>query len=296
MKKAVVLAGVLFVLFMLTIPASASLGQFVGKWQNVNPNTRGIKALEIAVTGNNVTVHAWGQCTPQDCDWGVMPAFAYAPSVGANTAATAVAISVVHKESFAERLIIIRAAGGQLRADSYTHFTDNSARSNYADSELFRRAPAAPALQEDCVGFNPVTATVQRTGANWTIVDGNHAMFAFGDNKAAADKALGVIKRYRMTRSCFVGRPDPSFKYLLVGNQSPVGPFPGEDCLGFNPAAIQVKQINGSWKIVDGSHWMFDFGNKKNEADQTFAIIKKYGFSQSCFVARPNPPFQYMRK
>jgi len=41
---------------------------------------------------------------------------------------------------------------------------------------------------------------------------------------------------------------------------------------------------------------MFDFGSKKAEADKALAIIKKYGFNKSCFVGRPDPSFQYMRK
>jgi hypothetical protein len=300
MKKAVFVLGVFLVLFAFTFQASASIGQFVGKWQNVNPNTKGITALEIAVTGTNVTVHAWGQCTPTDCDWGVMPAYAYAPNVSAPIAASAVAISVVHKESFAERLIIIRPAGSELRVESYTHFTDSSNRSNYFDFEMFKRGAPGPGtpgpLTEDCLPFDPNNTKVQKIGADWTIVDSGHRLFAFGNNGAAANKALAIIKRYHMNKSCFVGRPDPSFSYLLVNNQSPVGPFPGEDCLKFNPANVQVQQIQGAWKIVDGNHWMYDFGDKKDEADKALAIIKKYGFGESCFVTRPNPPFKYLRR
>ncbi len=47
---------------------------------------------------------------------------------------------------------------------------------------------------------------------------------------------------------------------------------------------------------MDGSHWMFSFGSKEDEARQALAIIKKYGFTRSCFVGRPNASFQYMRK
>ena len=69
-----------------------------------------------------------------------------------------------------------------------------------------------------------------------------------------------------------------------------------EDCIAFNPATAQVKFLNNDWKIVDGNHWMFSFGNKEDEARQALAIIKKYGFTRSCFVGRPNASFQYMRK
>jgi hypothetical protein len=83
---------------------------------------------------------------------------------------------------------------------------------------------------------------------------------------------------------------------MLVSGNAPVGALGGEDCVSFNPATTTVQQIKGSWKVVDGSHWMFDFGANKAEAEQTLAIIKKYGFTHSCFVGRPGPSFTYLRK
>jgi hypothetical protein len=153
-----------------------------------------------------------------------------------------------------------------------------------------------PPVTEDCITFNPNTTEVKEIGGRWKIVDGNHWMFDFGSNKAEAEKAFNIIRYYRMNSTCFVGRPDPSFTYLLVSGNAPEGAFVGEDSIPFNPATIEVKEIGGRWKIVDGSQWMFDFGSNKVEAETAFAIIKKYGFRYSCFVGRPNPSFIYMRK
>ena len=150
--------------------------------------------------------------------------------------------------------------------------------------------------KEDCISFNPATTAVQQIQGSWKIVDGSHWMFDFGNNESEARKALAIIQKYRMNQSCFVGRPNPSFQYMLVSSNAPVGALGGEDCVSFNPATTTVQQIKGSWKIVDGSHWMFDFGANKAEADQTLAIIKKYGFTHSCYVGRPGPSFTYLRR
>jgi hypothetical protein len=120
-------------------------------------------------------------------------------------------------------------------------------------------------------------------------------LFDFGKKQDEAEQALKIIKRYRMNQSCFVGRPDPSFQYMLVSGHPPQGSYPGEGCVSFNPHTTEVKQINGRWKIVDGSHWLFDFGNKRDEAEQALRIIKKYGFTRSCFVGRPDASFFYLR-
>ncbi len=154
----------------------------------------------------------------------------------------------------------------------------------------------AQPLKEDCISFNPATAQVKFVSNDWKIVDGSHWMFSFGTKKTEAEQALRVIKHYGMNQSCFVGRPGPSFQYLLRSGTAPAGALAGEDCVSFNPNTAEVKKINNDWKIVDGNHWMFSFGNKEDEARQALAIIKKYGFTRSCFVGRPDPSFTYMRK
>lgn len=154
----------------------------------------------------------------------------------------------------------------------------------------------AAQVKEDCVSFDPATTTVAKRKGNWKVVDGSHWLFDFGSKRKEARQTLRIIKHYKMDRSCFVGRPDPSFQYMLVPDGAPEGSMRREDCVSFNPGAIAVKKISGSWKIVDGSHWIFDFGSKKNEANQAYAIIKKYGFTRSCFVGRPQASFEYLRK
>jgi CARDB len=150
--------------------------------------------------------------------------------------------------------------------------------------------------KEDCISFNPATTTVQQIQGSWKIVDGSMWLLDFGAKKGDADRSLAIIKHYGMNQQCFVGRPHAPFQYYLVSGASPVGPFGGEDCISFNPATTTVQQVQGSWKVVDGSHWMFDFGANKAEADQTLAIIKKYGFTYTCYVGRPGPKFTYLRK
>lgn len=156
--------------------------------------------------------------------------------------------------------------------------------------------PQTDAPREDCLSFNPASTSVQHISGDWKVVDGSHWMFSFGDNRAEAEKTLSIIKHYRMDQTCYVGRPNPSFTYMLAHGAVPYGTFPGEDCVGFNPGRVEAKLINNDWKIVDGNHAMFSFGGNRDEAEQALAIIKYYGFTRSCFVGRPGPSFKYMRK
>lgn len=314
MKKIIVtVSSFVFLLLVFQATSWASVNQFKGTWTNTDPDTRGITKIVITQQGSALRMHAWGQCQPEDCDWGKVPAFIYAPSVSSNMMQTGRVMTANYKTGFSETLVVVKPAGkNRLKAETFTRFTDGSNRSNYTSSQTFRRILIAtpiplppqpmpipqpgPALQEDCISFNPNTTTVKNINGSWKIVDGNQWMFDFGNKKNEAYRALKIIKHYKMNRSCFVGRPDPSFLYMLTPGGAPKGGIPGEDCVSFNPNTIEVKKINGRWTIVDGNHLMFSFGNKKAEAEKAFAVIKKYGFTRTCFVGRPDPNFQYLRK
>ncbi len=193
----------------------------------------------------------------------------------------------------------IRHSGNVLVAEHKTGGFGGSrwTRVGYNPGPAPAPAPSPPtSLNEDCINFNTANAQVRRINGSWKIVDGSHWMFDFGGKRNEALRSLQIIKHYRMNKSCFVGRPGPSFTYMMRGNHAPVGAMAGEDCISFNTANTQVRRINGSWKIVDGSHWMFDFAGKEGEARKSLLIIKRYGFNKSCFVGRPNASFSYLRR
>jgi hypothetical protein len=78
--------------------------------------------------------------------------------------------------------------------------------------------------------------------------------------------------------------------------KAPQGPCPGaEFCRPFDPGRAEIKQVRGSWKIVQGDRWLFDFGKKKAEALAALFLIRVYGFDRSCQVVPAKPRFVYYR-
>ena len=57
------------------IRAKKNCSRFAGTWKNIDPNTKGVTKI-IAETTGAASVHAYGQCSPTDCDWGNAPALA----------------------------------------------------------------------------------------------------------------------------------------------------------------------------------------------------------------------------
>jgi cathepsin L len=177
----------------------------------------------------------------------------------------------------------------------YMWISYNSNSIGYAAAWVRAKAKPKP-MTENCVPFNHATTTVKKVNNSWKIVDGDHSIFDFGKNQTAANRSLKIIKFYKMNSSCSVGRPDPVFNYFLVGNTAPRGNMSGQDCIKFNPDAIQIREIDGRWRISHGNKMMYDFGNKIDEAYHAFNMIKKYGFTHQCYVKGPKPPFHYLHK
>jgi hypothetical protein len=133
------LAAVLLLLLTAT-GGLASMNQFEGSWTNVDANTRGITNLDISVMGSNAKVHAWGKCHPTDCDWGIVKAEAFGPSVSSDLLSGADTLIAVFTTSFSETTLVIKPAGNRLKVDSYDRFLDNSGRANYLASYTFQKA------------------------------------------------------------------------------------------------------------------------------------------------------------
>lgn len=265
------------------------INTFSGKWVNTDPNTSGITTVSIQINSADVMVQAWGKCHPQDCDWGKVKARAYGKSVTDDVKKNTEAIVAEFNTSGIHSILMIRMNGSSLSVQFFTNFTDN--RAPYTGVYSFKKAS-----DEDCIAFDYQKAEAKKVGDRWKITVGNMLLLDFASSETEAKQALSIIKHYKMTSQCFVGRPDPSLEYYLVGGNAPVGAKQGEDCVSFDPAKIAVKQVSGSWKIVEGDHWILDFASNKAEADESFKIIKKYGFKYICFVGRPGASMTYFRK
>ena len=161
---------------------------------------------------------------------------------------------------------------------------------------LITGSSMATSIAQDCITFDPEQATVVTENGTWWIVEGDHFRMDFDHEVEEAEQALEIIKYYGMNSRCFVGRPDPSMEYWLVNGNAPEGAMEGEDAIYFNPSALEVKQIQGRWKIVEGDHWLMDFDQQEGEARLALDIILMYDFSYMCYVGRPDPSMVYFRK
>jgi hypothetical protein len=278
--------------------ASAKIDDFPGKWVNVDPHTNNLTKVHIDMNGPmSVGVHAWGQCHPNDCDWGKVQG-QFIPGGGGTVRAT-------FDSGFSITLLELHNAPGQaLTYDMHVKYTDHSGRMPADAHGVLARADGGGGMggggmgnaamgPEDCMPEPWQQLQVAHTGGEWKIVRGSEWVLSFGANKAAADQSLSIIQHYRFDQMCSVQRPHPSMTYWKRGMDVPGGSTPGEDCIAFHPHQVAAAHVGGEWKVVDGSMWMLSYGNNEAAAEQAASVIKHYHLNRQCFVARPNPPMQY---
>lgn len=108
----------------------------VGTWVNVDHATRDIVRVVIAAKGKEITVHGFGACVPNPCDWGQANGMVYADSV-ATTAA--VAFTAAYNFGFKETTLTGHIYNGALFVESYNHFTDASGRDDYFTLDILSK-------------------------------------------------------------------------------------------------------------------------------------------------------------
>jgi len=280
---------------LASFSARAELADYVGTWENVDQDTRGITKVNIMDTQTGPMIKTWGACAPKDCDWGLAQMVEYrVREGGVDTVLTA-----EYQESFKRTLLVARRERSRLRIEAYTEFLDKSRRDNYMAVYAFQRArpveTTTATLEEDCISHSLAGLELVERRAGWFIIDGGHSIMHFGNNEAEAKTAFNILRHYKANQVCYVGRPVPSMTYILSNGRSPVGPMTGEDCIRHDLERIRVQKRGSNWRLMENGHSMMQFPNEQ-EAKTAEFIIKKYNFTHHCFVGRPDPSMEYFRR
>jgi hypothetical protein len=148
----------------------------------------------------------------------------------------------------------------------------------------------------DCIGLSPQNVAIQQIQNRWKVVDGSNWLLDYGSDKAGAERARDAIRHYGLTKECFIGRPNPSMTYWLVGTQPPSGALIGEDCIPFTPSRLVIANIMGRWFLLEGKMSLLAFDFSQVEAKGALSVIQRYDFRYQCFVGRPNAQMTYWRR
>ena len=170
---------------------------------------------------------------------------------------------------------------------------------------------------ENCIDIGELELA-QNSDGEWELLNDGQFLKGF-PNYEEAVKTKDLMEFYQVSKECSCGWDAPMefdthgnldlksslVTYHLTNDGLGIGneeynsySNEYEDCLPFNPDKLVAKQrMNGDWYLIEKpGHLMFHFGKDKEACFNTLKAIKKYKYNQSCFVGRPYPSFQYLKR
>jgi hypothetical protein len=120
--------------------------------------------------------------------------------------------------------------------------------------------------------------TVEHQANDWTLVADGRTLAHFGANEQSAREALRLVRYYRCTEFCSVGRTEPILTYFLACGQAPYGLNSAAQGMAFRPQALQVQQLAGGWVICDGNQPLLACGTNFNDAADALQALQRYQF------------------
>jgi 2-haloacid dehalogenase len=153
--------------------------------------------------------------------------------------------------------------------------------------------------------YKPDPAVYQMAVSSLGLNPGEIMMVAAHKFDLDAAKGQGFMTAYVPRRFEFGPNqpidtsPDPAYDVSATSFADLVdrlGVDPSElqdECLPIHSGAVQVREVGGRWKIVDGNRWLLDFGGNQAGAKRAKGVISHYGFDRICFVGRPGAPMMY---
>jgi len=159
-----------------------------------------------------------------------------------------------------------------------------------------KTAPPPKSFTDNCVPLRPDLIKPRLNGKSWRLNDDNLSLLDFGADGAGAAYALSVIRKYRASHLCYVGKKGRSMTYLLAdGGAAPTGAVKGERCTSFDPAGLRVDKTNAGYALVSGKSTIRAFADK-DEADAALATIRQYGFTHLCVAGAGKSGLEYFRR
>ena len=147
-------------------------------------------------------------------------------------------------------------------------------------------------LEDDCTTFSPGDVRIIQRDGRFKVLSGEHAVADTGDSRPDAERTVAIVKHYKLSKQCYLGRPNWNFEYFLAGSKTPQQELAGESCMRFNLGGLDVDKDGPRWQLKDGVVRIKTFDNE-DQAWMAYACLRRHAFSYRCNVG---DGFTYWRR
>ncbi|HEX4590650.1 MAG TPA: hypothetical protein VH120_12010, partial [Gemmataceae bacterium] len=110
------------------------------------------------------------------------------------------------------------------------------------------------------VPFDGRRLDLRREGGEWVMYSSRTPVAHFGLSEREARTTLETLEQFRVTELCRIG--ENGFGFFLANGRAPSGTTIGTSARALRTEALTVRQVGGRWAVCEGTHVLFDFGER----------------------------------
>lgn len=133
--------------------------------------------------------------------------------------------------------------------------------------------------------LNPRQLEVRQEQGEWCLVHDTDIIARFGVTRRSADDAYYFLRDSRATELCRLSVGDLMF-FTSYG-QIRAGIPLGVNSQRFDPARLEVKEVNGTWALCERGAPILLLGTDPGEAQLALSVIQHYQFDHLCRIGHP---------
>lgn len=137
--------------------------------------------------------------------------------------------------------------------------------------------------------------TAKRDNGTWQVWAGQQMFRDFGSSEANTTDFVRTLRVMGVTEWVTIGSGTrPVVEYGLVNGLPSVVPGFPKGVTSIDHKKLRVEAMKGVWVVRDDENLHFNFGLNRPDADQTVAVIQKYGFNRVGQIGSPTPALSYL--
>lgn len=291
--------------------AHAEATDFIGNWKEPSPKQGGITRIAISPNGGNrVDVRAYGDCHPNECDWGIVQGDVYYENPKSDH--VTVIVATFHFGFAHHQITFRKSRNGQLQYEKLTKLDDKSERHDFVQTGILKtttwvgpisqtwqaqpglqtgwgggpRSGAGAPPQENCTAIATANARAVQEAGIWKVKAGSRTLITTGKDDKAALLAEAAFRYYRFDRKCTAGGEwKPYWRSAKGFGADRMG---GIYCLPLNPTTAHLVKLKNNWSIVDGANTLVEIGSFKAQAEAMLGLIRYHKLTGECFIGSPD--------
>ncbi|MGL4424095.1 MAG: hypothetical protein ACRCZF_25795 [Gemmataceae bacterium] len=146
-------------------------------------------------------------------------------------------------------------------------------------------------LPEDLTPCDPRLFLFRKIQNSWLLTHDGQTVRDFGNDAETGHEALKILRELMPTQWGVLGTGRRVVEYGLTQGKASIPAGRIKNATVLDTATLRVETIRGAWLLRDDANIHLNFGPYRRDAEQSLALVRKYGFNRVASVGKTSEPF-----